>query len=179
MKRSLLGSSEATLFDKTCALIGGFAFAPAVIYFSVMMISDLPVRSELISLKSSEVVGVQYGTPSGSQSSVRLYDRHGLRLTFCPKEDGFRQLAHAIHTGQPYTIYYNRERRLFSNSPKLYNIVYEIRVKGNVVKSYDERVERIWTVFGSIGVFGLLWLAGAILVLRKPTAASPTSPTME
>jgi hypothetical protein len=177
--RSLLGKSEATRFDKACALIGGFVFAPIVLYISFMMISDLPDRSELISLQSSNVVDVEFRTPTGSLSSVRLYDRRGLRLTVCPKEDGFGQLVQAIHTGQPYTIYYNRERELFSSSAKLYNVIYEIHAGDIVVNSYDERVKSIRRVFGAIGVFGLLWLAGAILVLRTPTRAPPPSPMMK
>jgi hypothetical protein len=176
VKRSLLGISEATRFDKACALIGGFAFAPVVAYISFMMISDLPDRSELIVLQSSNVVDVEFLAPSGLLSSVRFKDRNGLRLTVCSEDDGFEELVHAIHTGQPYKIYYNRERELFSSSPKLYSVIYEIHAGDNVVNSYDERVKSIRTGFGAIGVFGLLWVVGAILVLRAPTKKSPSSP---
>jgi hypothetical protein len=176
VRRSLLGRSEATRFDKACALFGGVFFAPVILYISVKMISDLPDRSELMGLQSSDVVDVEFRTSSGSLSGIRLYDSQGLRLTVSSREDGFEQLVHAIRVDRPYSVYYAKERELFSSSSKLYNVIYEIRAGNEIVKSYDKRVNSIRALFGAIGVFGVLWLVGAILVLRAPTKAAPPSP---
>ena len=113
-------------------------------------------------------------TPDVAQA---CYDGYFERLWYNTEasDEGFEELVHAIHTGQPYKIYYNRERELFSSSPELYSVVYEIHAGDNVVNSYDERVKSIRTGFGAIGVFGLLWVVGAILVLRAPTKKSPSS----
>ena len=146
-----------------------------MIHVSYMILSDIPNKQDLIWITSDEVIDARL-SGTNAKGRIKLYNENGYCLSISNKKNGYTELFNAINADKVYSIGYNPERQLHSDNENVYNIVYEISISNEVVKSYEEHVKMQRYMFLFIGLLGLFILLGAILTyIYKPDLQQLTS----
>ena len=156
-------------------ILSGLIIGSYLIHVSYMILSDIPDKKDLIWITSDEVIDARL-SGTNAKGRIKLYNENGYCLSVSNKKNGYTELFNAINTNKIYTIGYNPERQLHSDNENVYNIVYEIIINNEVVKSYEEHVKTQRYMFIFIGLLGLFMLLGAILTyIYKPDFQQLTS----
>ena len=151
-----------TKFQKFTVIFGGPIIGIFFLYIAFMMITDIPDKETLLWLSSSDVTDIRYIEANDGVTRIRFSTESGCCISVSSKKEGFSSLLEATRNGENFSIGYNKERELFSESPKLYNIIYEIVANGSVVKSYEEHVKTLKYILWGVGLMGLFMLGGAV-----------------
>jgi len=138
------------------------------------MLTDIPQKNELKWAYSSDVAEVKYSKTRKSGREMCLITRDKLCLYVNSKQAGFSELDAAITNGVNYSIGFNQEHEIFSDSPKLYNIIYAIEVDGVAVRSYEKMVKDAQYIFFGLLALGAFLVGYALYVLRITLRANLT-----
>lgn len=149
-------------FQKFCLVVGGPIIGSIFIYMSYLMLTDVPPKETLLWLHSADVTETLYLEGNGEVSRIRFFTSSGYCLSVNHNKEGFSSLLNAAEDGKQFSIGYNMERELFSDSPQRYTVIYEILADGEVVKSYEKHIKMLKYIFWGVGIMGLFMLGSAI-----------------
>lgn len=136
-----------TKFQKFTLILGGPIVGFFLLYTAYMMITDIPNKESLLWLSSSDVTDIKYVEDGDVTTRIKFSKDSGCCISVSSKKEGFSSLLHAARNGKDFSIGYNKERALFSESPKRYTVIYEIISNGKVVKSYEDHVKILRYIF--------------------------------
>ena len=132
------------------------------IYISYLMLTDIPPKESLLWLHSADVKEIEYLEESGEVIRINLSTASWCCLSVKNTKEGFASLLTAVRANEAFSIGYNKERELFSDSPRRYTVIYEIIANGSVVKSYENHVRTLKFIFLGVGLLGLFMLGSAV-----------------
>lgn len=124
-----------------------------VIYCGIMIASDIPKRSELIEVTSENTKSTKFFKNQGYVTMVRFNTNSGQCINVGSSEDGFSSLLKSVEEGQSFSIYYFKERALFSIGPPKHTRVVEIVANNETVKTYESHRKK--TVTGGFLLIGI------------------------
>ena len=134
-------------------VVGGLGFGGFLIHMSVSFVSDLPAEEDLLWATDQDVCRVM--ALNGQRRGHRFCLPDETSLVVDTEDVGYQQLASAVEGGQRYALSYVKTRAYLSNDPRLYNVLYGIRVDGEPVFTRKEKVTKAWLVMIGFGLLGL------------------------
>jgi hypothetical protein len=155
--------------ERLLAVFAGLTLGPLLVYVAYLMLTDIPDKSELITVNTADIVDVKYGHyyRKGRKIPQMCFDTREWDCVIVPEEAaGFKELEHAVEHQIPYSIGFIQTRELFSDSSKRYNMVYAVDVNGRSVKSFDGRVMETRVLWSAVFGLGVVAIGLAIHALR-------------
>lgn len=146
--------------EKLLAILTGLTLGPLLMYVASLMLIDIPDKSELITVSTTDIVDVKYGHyyRKGRKVTQMCF---GTREWDCVivREDavGFKELEQAVERRLPYAIGFVATSELFSDSSTRYNVIYAVDVNGRSVMAFDGQVMESRLLWSA--VFGLAVVA--------------------
>ncbi len=132
-------------------VIGGF-----LLHLVYALLADIPAKDSLRWLTSNDSYETTTATARKGKVGMRFSAPDYHSLTVREDREGYRQLLTATQSGGNFRIGYNPERMYLSDSPKLYNILYEIQVEGVKHLSYEAKVRKLKWVCLALALLGLM-----------------------
>lgn len=166
----LFRSLPYRLAEWLLSVLAGLTLGPLMMYGAYSFLADIPDRSEMITVNTADIMAVengQFNRKGHAIAQMCFITRQWGCVLVTADTVGFKDLELAVEQRRKYAIGFVRERELFSNSSRRYNMVYAVDIDGRNIKSFDDHVVTLKmlgiTVFG----LGLTALGFAIRALRK------------